>query len=237
MRRIAEALRLQRIARLRMSVRGSGNIPTSSVGSGEIQRIGGDHHSHRAFRYWSARPCRRDGLGAPLLSNSRRWPLVLAPRFLRRRIVQDSSFHKLVASAALGQIRPVLSTLRRRVQAAVTSVVKHVTVALREATRPLPLVAGFATDLTRSRGELLAENTLLRQQLIVASRKVKRPAFRPHERALVVLLSRLIHNWRDAVLLAKPDTILRWHREGFRVSAVRRPVIDEGGEHPACCRA
>jgi putative transposase len=117
----------------------------------------------------------------------------------------------------LGQIRPVLSTLRRRVQAAVTSVVNHVTVALREATRPLPLVAGFATDLTRSRGELLAENTLLRQQLIVASRKVKRPAFRPHERGLMVLLSRLVHSWRNAVVLVKPDTILRWHREGFRL--------------------
>jgi len=82
--------------------------------------------------------------------------------------------------------------------------------ALREFTRPLPLRTGFAIDLSRSRQELLAENVLLRQQLIVASRGVKRPAFGPHERGLLVLLSGLVHNWRDAVLLVKPDTILRW---------------------------
>ncbi len=111
----------------------------------------------------------------------------------------------------------MLSTLRRRFRAAVTSAVGRIKSALREATRPLPLVAGFAVDLARSRKELVAENTLLRQQLIVASRKVKRPAFRPHERDLLVLLSRLVHNWRNAVLLVKPDTILHWHREGFRL--------------------
>jgi putative transposase len=86
-----------------------------------------------------------------------------------------------------------------------------------DATRPLPLVVGFAVDLTRSRRELLAENAFLRQQLIVASRKVRRPAFRPHERGLLVLLAGLVPRWRDAVLLVKAGTILRWHRQGFRL--------------------
>ena len=142
---------------------------------------------------------------------------MLATGLLRLRITQDSGIHKLVASAALGQIRPVLSTFRRRLRATVTSAVNRAKSALREATRPLPLVTGFALDLARSRRELLAENTLLREQLIVASRKVKRPAFRPHERGLVVLLSRLTRRWRDALLLVKPDTILRWHRQGYRL--------------------
>jgi putative transposase len=65
--------------------------------------------------------------------------------------------------------------------------------------------------------ELIAENALLRQQLIVASRAVKRPAFRVHERALLVLLASLHRHWRDALLLVKPETLLRWHREGFRL--------------------
>ena len=117
----------------------------------------------------------------------------------------------------MGQNRPVLSPLRRRLRAAVTSVVDHAKSALREATRPLPVLTGLVADLGRSRRQLIAENVLLRQQLIVASRKVKRPAFRPHERGVVVLLSRLVQNWREAVLLVKPDTILRWHREGFRL--------------------
>jgi transposase InsO family protein len=89
--------------------------------------------------------------------------------------------------------------------------------AVREALRPLPLVGGFAMDLTWSRKELLAENALLRQQLIVASRGIKRPAFRSHERGLLVLLAGLVPGWRDAILLVKPDTVLRWHRAGFRI--------------------
>jgi len=111
----------------------------------------------------------------------------------------------------------VLSSIRRRLRAAATTAVQAIKFAFREATRPLPLVTGLAVDLTRSRKELLAENTLLRQQLIVASRKVKRPAFRSHERGLLVLLAGLVPRWRDALLLVKPDTILRWHRQGFRL--------------------
>jgi hypothetical protein len=71
---------------------------------------------------------------------------------------------------------------------------------------------------------------MLRQQLIVASRGIKRPDFRRHERGLLVLLTSIVARWRDAILLVKPDTILRWHREGFRLlwrwrSRPRRPAI------------
>jgi len=68
----------------------------------------------------------------------------------------------------------------------------------------------------RSRGELIAENAFLRQQLIVASRGVKRPSFRDDERALLVLFARFLPGWRQAPLLVKSETLLRWHREGFR---------------------
>jgi putative transposase len=79
------------------------------------------------------------------------------------------------------------------------------------------LVSGFVADLFRSRNNLLAENALLRQQLIVASRKVKQPQFRPLERGLVVALSAMVKNWQSAIVLVKPDTVLRWHREGLRL--------------------
>jgi hypothetical protein len=98
---------------------------------------------------------------------------------------------------ALGQIRSVLTPLRRRLRVAAASVANHAKTALRVVTRPLPLLAELVSDLGRSRRQLIAENTLLRQQLIVASRNVKRPAFRPHERGLVVLLFRLVRRWRD----------------------------------------
>jgi hypothetical protein len=88
---------------------------------------------------------------------------------------------------------------------------------LRNASRPSGVAGGFASDLTRSRSELIAENAFLRQQLIVASRAVKRPAFRGRERGLLVLLARILPRWRCALLLVKPETVLRWHRAGFRL--------------------
>jgi transposase InsO family protein len=79
------------------------------------------------------------------------------------------------------------------------------------------VVSGFIADVTRTRAELITKNALLRQQLIVASRGVKRPAFRAHERGLLVLLASLLRQWRHALLLVKPETVLRWHREAFRL--------------------
>jgi hypothetical protein len=81
----------------------------------------------------------------------------------------------------------------------------------------LPVLSGIVTDIVRSREEFIAENVLLRQQLVVASRKVKRPAFLPHERGLIATLTKLVPRLRNVVLIVKPDTILRWRREGFRL--------------------
>jgi transposase InsO family protein len=50
----------------------------------------------------------------------------------------------------------------------------------------------------------------------VASRGVKRTNLRRRERGLLVLCARLLPGWRRALLLVKPETVLRWHREGFR---------------------
>jgi len=79
------------------------------------------------------------------------------------------------------------------------------------------VLVGLVEDAFRSREALLAENTLLRQQLIVAARSVGRPSFKAHERGLMVLLASLVHGWRSAILLVQPQTVLRWHRHGFRL--------------------
>ena len=79
------------------------------------------------------------------------------------------------------------------------------------------IVPGLVSDLTRSRSELLTENALLRQQLIVLRRCAKRPKILRHERCVIVALAAVTRTWRDALLLVKPETILRWHRQGFRL--------------------
>ena len=79
----------------------------------------------------------------------------------------------------------------------------------------LPLAT--LTDHGRSKSELIAENALLRQQLIVLRRQVKRPTFTRTDRILLVLLARLVRTWQQALLIVQSDTLLRWHRELFRL--------------------
>ena len=99
--------------------------------------------------------------------------------------------------------RAALQGLRRRILAA---------------TRPdiAPLTVGTLIDLTRSKPALMAENALLRHQLGILHRSVKRPRCRPADRALLVLLAGRARAWRSALLIIQPDTLLRWHRQLFR---------------------
>ncbi|HVA92795.1 MAG TPA: integrase core domain-containing protein [Chloroflexota bacterium] len=86
------------------------------------------------------------------------------------------------------------------------------------ATKPSPAAphVGTLADLVRSKPALVLENALLRQQLIILRRGVKRPHCTPTDRALLVLLASRLHTWRHALLIVQPDTLLRWHRELFR---------------------
>jgi putative transposase len=84
------------------------------------------------------------------------------------------------------------------------------------------LVPGTIADLVRSRPDLLAENALLRQQLIVLARTAKRPRLTRADRPLLVLLASRARARRRALLIVQPETLLRWHREGFRLFWRRR---------------
>ena len=82
----------------------------------------------------------------------------------------------------------------------------------------LRFVVGLAADVLRRRAGLVAENALLRQQLIVAQRKIAgRVRWAPWQRFTMGLAARLGPAWRNATFLVQPATILRWHRAGFRV--------------------
>ena len=65
--------------------------------------------------------------------------------------------------------------------------------------------------------DLVVENTLLRQQLIILKRQVKRPQLKGRDRVLLVVLASKLQQWRQAMLIIKPETLLGWHRELFRL--------------------
>jgi hypothetical protein len=85
----------------------------------------------------------------------------------------------------------MLARFLRRVARAAGTALRAVQARLSAATKPTAaaVLVGALTDLSRSRPQLLAEHALLRQQLLVLKRSVKRPRCTPADRALLVLLA------------------------------------------------
>jgi putative transposase len=102
------------------------------------------------------------------------------------------------------------------------------------ATRPtiVPLATATLADLGRSKPALVAENALLRHQLAILRRSVKRPRCTPVDRALLVLLASRVRAWRSALLIVQPATLLRWHGQLFRWSWHRRSRAAASAHRP-----
>ncbi len=79
--------------------------------------------------------------------------------------------------------------------------------------------------MLRRKSEVVAENRLLRQQRVVLQRTVKRPRLTNTDGALLVLLATKVRTWKDALVIVKPDTVLRWHRQGFRLFWKRKSKV------------
>ena len=60
------------------------------------------------------------------------------------------------------------------------------------------------------------ENLALRQQLAVFRRTVKRSPLRQRDRLFWMLLANTWRDWRTALVVVHPDTVMRWHRQWLR---------------------
>src|SRR5262249_33941062 len=72
-------------------------------------------------------------------------------------------------------------------------------------------------SLVVSRLTLSTEIIALRQQLSVLNRTVHRPKLRRRDRFFWVVLSKLWSRRRDVLVIVKPETVITWHRQGFRL--------------------
>src|SRR3989441_11884307 len=73
------------------------------------------------------------------------------------------------------------------------------------------------------------ENLALRQQLAVFKRTVKRPELRHRDRLFWILLANAWRDWRTALIVVEPDTVVRWHRQWFRRQWTRRSASGRPG--------
>jgi putative transposase len=76
----------------------------------------------------------------------------------------------------------------------------------------LALIRALAAD----RARLTLENLVLRQQLNVLRRSVKRARLDDSDRVFWVVIHRIFKEWKEHLVVVKPETVIRWHRNGFR---------------------
>jgi putative transposase len=82
----------------------------------------------------------------------------------------------------------------------------------------LTMLLATLLSIFRSSAFLELENLALRHQIGVLQRSARRrPTLTPGDRLLWVCLSRLWRDWRSALAIVKPETVVAWHRAGFRL--------------------
>jgi len=82
--------------------------------------------------------------------------------------------------------------------------------------RWLEILFGTLRSCVCTHRELALENLVLRQQLAVWKARQPRPRLTEMDRIFWVLLSRLWTSWRDSLQVVRPETVVGWHRQGFR---------------------
>src|SRR2546425_9195650 len=81
----------------------------------------------------------------------------------------------------------------------------------------LKIILHLLGSVFRSRRSLALENLALRHQLYVLRRPRSRIRLKKRDRLVWVVLSRIWRDWRKALTIVRPETVIRWHREGFRL--------------------
>jgi putative transposase len=81
----------------------------------------------------------------------------------------------------------------------------------------LHVLAVAAAAAFKSRATLHVENLALRHQLGVLRRSVKRPTLTSADRFLWAWLCEAWKDWRSSLVIVNPETVIAWHRKGFRL--------------------
>ncbi len=93
-------------------------------------------------------------------------------------------------------------------------------------------ILALLRSLVAERNKLALENVALRHQLAVLRRSVKRAPIRDSDRVFWILMRRLLVDWQDALVFVKPETVIRWHRKGWRYYWKRKSKPRTPGRPP-----
>ena len=88
------------------------------------------------------------------------------------------------------------------------------------------MIFGIVVDLFRPRAAMEAEILVLRQQIIVLRRgRPSRVPFLVVDRMVLGWVCQLFPKTREALAIVRPDTVVRWHRAGFRCFGAGSPGV------------
>jgi len=93
----------------------------------------------------------------------------------------------------------------------------------------LVLLARAIALVCRGHQDIVLENLALRHQLRTLQRSVKRPHLRTGDRLVWVVLATAWRQWRSALVLVQPATVVRWHRDWLRRRWARRSGRNRAG--------
>jgi putative transposase len=96
-------------------------------------------------------------------------------------------------------------------------------------TDTIRLLAGTILRLLQTRRTLLLQNLALRQQLATLKRRRPRPRLSVFDKLFWILERRFWSRWKQALIIVTPETVVQWHRAGFRlywrlISRVQKPI-------------
>jgi hypothetical protein len=75
----------------------------------------------------------------------------------------------------------------------------------------------FCLSFLKTTTQVRLENLFLRKQMEILARMSTRPRLRPSDRIFFSVMTDLFSYWKETLLVFKPDTVIRWHRESFRL--------------------
>jgi putative transposase len=81
----------------------------------------------------------------------------------------------------------------------------------------LPALVRYPLSWLWPKRQLALEILALRHQITVLTRRTHKPKFRLGDRLIWILLKRCCAHWKRALMILQPETVIGWHRAGFRV--------------------
>jgi hypothetical protein len=75
----------------------------------------------------------------------------------------------------------------------------------------------FIPNLFKTRAQLQIETVFLRKQLEIIDRSNEKIKIKNRDRFFFVVMKSIFNRWRESLIIIKPETVIKWHRKGFKL--------------------